>query len=119
MNKDSARGPSIQPDPFVNRSRGLNAIHVRHDQIHQHDIGFFLQGQFNGFTAILGLSDDFDIVMQCEQRCYSASDDRVVVGKQYAHSTSPVTDKALKRIIDTRQFFVPSIKDRLARRVHP
>jgi hypothetical protein len=44
-----------------NLARGLQAIHVRHANVHGDDIGLQTQCQADGFLSIGGLPDDLDI----------------------------------------------------------
>src|SRR5512133_2142451 len=60
----------------------LDAIHFRHQQIHQDDIRLELFGQADGFQAVLCLSDDFDVI-RLRQECFDASpDDGMIVYDQ-------------------------------------
>ena len=46
---------------FFDLSRGFDAVHVGHLDVHQDDIGLVTAGQIDGLASICCLSDDLDV----------------------------------------------------------
>ncbi len=61
-----------------------DAIHVRHQEIHQHDVGLEAAGHRDAFGAVGGLADHLDVRLEVEEHLESHPDDRVVVDDQDA-----------------------------------
>ena len=45
----------------------LRAVHLRHPQVHQHDIGPVLAGHANRFLAVRGSAHDVDVGQAVQQ----------------------------------------------------
>jgi hypothetical protein len=58
------------------------AIEVRHEQVHEDHVGAERIGALNGYGSILGLADDFEVVLQLEKASQAATDDLVVINYQ-------------------------------------
>ena len=61
---------------------GIEAIQVRHPDIHDDDVGLELFGLCDGFTAGGGLAADFPTGMDLDEVAETASDDFVIVGEE-------------------------------------
>jgi hypothetical protein len=64
---------------LFNSTRGLHAIHARHDQVHKHDIRDVLLNNFYGFFTGGGLSDHTIIREGIKIRTEAFSDDFVII----------------------------------------
>ena len=62
----------------------LDAVEVRHHQIHDHDVRPELLGTLDGLAAVGRLADDLDVVVQLEEIAHPATDHRVVVDEEDA-----------------------------------
>ena len=56
---------------------GFNAIHFGHEQVHQNDIRFQLQGKPDGIQSIVRLADHLDIFYLCQEGFDASADDPV------------------------------------------
>ncbi len=72
-------------------ARRLEAVHARHDHVHEHDVGTQGLDLLEGLTSVAGLADDDDLALVGEQRAHALAKDRVVVNQQDA-DRSPVRD---------------------------
>jgi hypothetical protein len=52
---------------------------VRHDEVHEDDVGLKLGGPRHRLLAIGGLTDDLDAVLELEERAQALAHHRVVV----------------------------------------
>jgi len=72
------------------RSFGLDpadrgdAVHVRHQEIHQDDVGLEATGHRHALAAVGGLADNLDVVLEVEEDAQAHPDDRVVVDDEDA-----------------------------------
>ena len=67
-------------------ARGLDAVQLGHGDVHHHDVGLQLLGQFDGFAAVGGLADDLHIGLRAEDHLEALADHGVVVSQQDADS---------------------------------
>ena len=61
---------------------GLDPVHPRHPDVHQHHVGPQLTGEPHGFEAVLGLPHDLDPVDRAEEEPEAGPDQVLVVGDQ-------------------------------------
>ena len=59
---------------------GLDAIDLRHGDIHDDDVGFEGLGQADGVGAIAGLPDDFHVGLLVEDELEALANHRVIIG---------------------------------------
>ena len=59
-------------------------VHVRHQQVHQHDVGLEATGHGDALAAVGRLAHDLDVGEQIEERAQARADDGVVVDEQDA-----------------------------------
>ena len=62
---------------------GGDAVHVRHEQVHQHHVGLQPAGHRHALGAVGGLADDLDVGLQVEEGPQAHPDDRVVIDEQH------------------------------------
>jgi NTE family protein len=60
----------------------LDAVHPRHLDVDQRDVGQVVPGLPDAFLAVRGLRHDLDVVLGVEQRPETAADQRLVVDEQ-------------------------------------
>ena len=74
-------------------ARGLDPVHARHVEVHQHDVGLELLGLLDRLGAVGGGADELDVLEPADQAAEAVADDAVVVGEQDAdhRGTSSVT----------------------------
>src|SRR6476646_762932 len=68
--------------PAADRARRLDAVHDRHLQIHQDDVGIAVPAAVDGLLAVARDAHDLDAVAGLEQAGDPDADDLVVVGDQ-------------------------------------
>ena len=61
---------------------GLDAVHPRHLDVHQHDVGAGRAGPFDRLEAVGGLADDLDVVLDREDHREARPHHGVVVDEQ-------------------------------------
>ena len=66
-------------------ARGLDAVQLRHGDIHHHHVGLQLGGQFQRLAAIAGLADDLHIGLLGKDHLEPPPHHRVVVSQQNAN----------------------------------
>ena len=71
-----------------NAACGLNAVQLRHGDIHNHDIGQKSRGLLNGFAAVSDLADHLKIVLRVENHAKTAAHHGMVIGEQNANPLS-------------------------------
>src|SRR5262245_14771743 len=76
----------------------LDAIHGRHPDVHEDDIGMYLAAQANRFGTVRGAAHDVDVGLSAQQRAESGADDLLVVGDEhldrwtgFGHDTDSLT----------------------------
>ena len=67
----------------------LDAVHARHPQVHQHDVGGVLGGERERLLAVGRGADELDPVEQAEQRAEALAHDALVVGEQDPYRRQP------------------------------
>ena len=77
--EDQDRGPGDALEEHLGR---LEAVHVRHAQVHDHDVGPPSLGQRDGRRAVGRLADDADPRRAGEREAETLAHDLVVVGDQ-------------------------------------
>ena len=71
---------------------GLDAVHDRHTDVHQHDVGRVLRRSLDRLLAGAGLGDDLDVPGGLEHGLEAGPHHRLVVGDhdpQPAHASRP------------------------------
>ena len=68
-------------------ANSLNAVHTRHLQIHQDNIGYFGIDQIEGLLTIIGGGDHVDFRVSLQDALEPFTDDFLVVGYQYFDHT--------------------------------
>ncbi len=58
---------------------GLDAVEFRHSHIHHDDIGAKRGGEFDGFAAVTGFADDFQIGMRGQDHAETLPHNRMIV----------------------------------------
>ena len=66
---------------------GLDAVHARHPNVHEHDVRLVLVDGLHGVLAGGGLADDVDLVRDAEGRPQPVARHRVVVDDQNSHAS--------------------------------
>ncbi len=66
---------------------GLEPVHHRHADIHQHDVGAGPLAGVDGLSAVAGLGDDTDLRVGLEDHAEAGPDERLVVGDQDARQS--------------------------------
>jgi hypothetical protein len=72
---------------LLENPRGFQAIHSRHRQIEEHDIGQVLPCLADGISPIYSLADNFDICLGTEKFANSATHVLIVI--DYEHAKNP------------------------------
>jgi hypothetical protein len=93
------------------RPRGRQAVHVRHRDVHHHDIGFHLDRELEGDLSVRGFGDDLHIRLTLDQEFQTLSQDRVVVGDEDSQGSrhDHVLLTEIAAVAGTRRMtFVPS-----------
>src|SRR5690606_3656326 len=95
-------------------ARGLDAVHHRHQQVHDDDVGPQLLYQRQRLLAVPGLADDLEVGLEPEGEPQASPDHRVVVYEQDAdlvHRFSPVkaTAATATRASDFRRRRTPTL----------
>jgi hypothetical protein len=67
----------------------LNAVHIRHLQIHQDDIGLALDGQVDRFPTSGRFAHDFGVGRRPEQCLEAIAKELVIVGNQNVDGVLP------------------------------
>jgi hypothetical protein len=67
--------------------RSLDAVYIRHRDIHQHNIGLQTLGLLQGLATVLSLANDLHIGLCVKHHLQAGTQNRVVVGEQntYLH----------------------------------
>ena len=63
-----------------------DAVHVRHEEVHQHDVRLKPAGHRHALAAVRRLADDLDVVLEVEEHAQPHPDDRVVVDDEDANA---------------------------------
>jgi len=72
---------------FVQDSRGFQAVHHRHGQIEDDQIGSHLHGHFHGFAAVHSFGANFQEGVIFEQAAERLAQVRIVVGDENLFSS--------------------------------
>ena len=67
---------------LLDAPRGLDAVHVRHGDVHQHHVGRQFAGQAHAFRAVLRLADDLQLGIGAQQHAQPRAHDRVIIDQQ-------------------------------------
>ena len=71
--------------------RGLKPVHVRHPDVHQHDVGSLPPGQRDGLRAVGGLTHNFHVVGAIDEHPETGPDQRLIISEQDSnHERDPV-----------------------------
>ena len=62
---------------------GIDAVELRHGNIHDNNVGRKLLGEANGFAAVAGFADHFNRGVGLEQELKALADHAVIVGNEY------------------------------------
>ena len=83
--------------------RGLEAVHDRHADVHQHDVGALAGHERHRLGAVGGLTDDLDVGLTVEQHREAAAHERLVVGDDHPdrHSVVPVGQQGTDAVAAT------------------
>ena len=76
------------PDVRIGRQNAagcFNSVHLRHSDIHHHDIRSVLFGEFDTGTPVSGLRNYGHIRLPLNQRANALAYYRVIVSQQYAN----------------------------------
>ena len=68
-----------------------DAVHVRHQQVHQDDVRLEAAGHRHALGAVGGLADDLDVGLEVEEDPQPHPDDRMVVDDEHADGGGSVT----------------------------
>jgi hypothetical protein len=69
---------------------GLDPVHARHSDVHQHDVGAVLGRRDDRLLAGFGLGDDLDVAGRLEHRLETRAHHRLVVGDDHPQLAHPV-----------------------------
>ena len=75
---DHGRGGSVRMD----LSRGVKAVHNRHLQIHQHDVGVEFRDSRNRYLAVFGLAADIPLRVLFQPRAQETAHQIVVIDNE-------------------------------------
>ena len=64
--------------------RRLEPVHLRHPDVHQHDVGYEVRGHAHRDVTVVRLSHDLDIGLRFEQRAEPRPNEHLVIGEQDA-----------------------------------
>ena len=81
--------PAPQGRLLADPSGGLQAVHLRHLDVHEHDIGLVLPGHDDGLLAVACLADDLQVVLGLQDHSEPGSHHRLVVGEHDADRHVP------------------------------
>ena len=97
---------------------GGDAVHVRHEQVHEHDVGLEPAGHGHALAAVGGLAHDLDVGLEVEEHAKPHPDDGVVVDDQDADPGS-CRSRRLLGCAAGRLGVGDGLRSSLARRVPP
>ena len=63
-------------------ARRIDAVHLRHDDVEERDVGTQLARQADRLTAVAGGSDDFEVALRGEEVAYAVGYYSMVVGDE-------------------------------------
>ena len=63
-------------------ARGLDAVQLRHGDVHDDHVGMQFLGQLHGFAAVAGLAHDLHVGLRGEDHAEALAHQRVIVGEQ-------------------------------------
>ena len=84
QDQDAAHQPVALQSPC-----GLQAIHARHAQVHQDQVGLECPSQVHGFTTVACFAHHLEVGFLAEDQPQPGARQPVVVGNQYAPPHSP------------------------------
>ena len=61
----------------------VHAVHIRHDQVHQHHVGLELLGAADALLTVASLANDFDVRLELEICTQAFADHAVIVDDQH------------------------------------
>ena len=67
------------------RARRLDAVQLRHRDVHQHDVGLELRHAPQRFLAVADLAHDGDVARRLQQRLQAVAQQDVIVGDDDAY----------------------------------
>ena len=77
---ERGHGHDLRDRPLgLDPADGRDAVHVRHQQVHQDDVGLEAAGHGHALRAVGGLTDDLDVVLEFEEHPQAHPDDGMVV----------------------------------------
>ncbi len=71
--------------PPLDLVQALEAVHVRHAHVEQHDLGMVLAHERQHLGAVLRLRDHLEAAVVLERPADAVEDEAVVVGDEDAH----------------------------------
>ncbi|GGT81445.1 hypothetical protein GCM10010244_02090 [Streptomyces coeruleorubidus] len=74
---------------------GLQAVHLGHPDVHQHDVGTCAAGRFDRFGSVGRLGDDVDAV-GAEDQSESGADQGLVVGEEHTQRLGHGVSKGIR-----------------------
>ena len=69
-------------EEVVDASGGGDAVEFGHADVHDDDLGLEFFGEGDGFEAVFGFADDFEVGFGVEEEADAAADDGVVIGEE-------------------------------------
>jgi hypothetical protein len=77
---------------------GFQAIHFRHYEIHEGEMGSMFIPCLNGAASVLGLSDDYPLILPFEDGTKMRANHRIVIHQKNTNHASPSeSDDAVER----------------------
>ena len=81
----------------ANGARGLDAVHTRHPNVHEHHVGMQPRRQFHRFMAIARLAYHVDAVVRHQYELETAADEILIVRHQHLHALFHLRLRSLHR----------------------
>ena len=78
-------------------ARGLDAVHTRHPNVHEHHVGMQPRRQFHRFMAIARLAYHVDAVVRHQYELETAADEILIVRHQHPHALFHLRLRSLHR----------------------
>ena len=84
-------------------ARGLDAVHLRHAHVHEHDIRVELRRQAHCLLAVPRLAHDRQVVLRVEHHAEADAQQRLIVDQEHRRAHSPAAGDSTARRVWTRQ----------------
>ena len=86
------------------RARGLDAVHHRHADVHEHDVGRQFARERDRLGAVGGLAHDLEVGRRVDEHAEAAAHERLVVGDEHAdRRVAHVMTRSSRRVAAARR----------------